>query len=234
MLKVQDVHAQYGAIQALRGVSLEVDQGEIVALIGSNGAGKSTLLRLISGLKRASSGTIAFQGLRINDLRAEQIVRLGIRHAPEGRRVFARSTVLENLQIGAYTRNDAAAVREDLERLLTEFPVLRKRMSQPAGTLSGGEQQMLTIARALMGRPQLLMLDEPSLGLAPQLVNEIFRIVGDLHKQGTTILLVEQNSVKALAVADRAYVLENGCLVLSGSSSDLTRNEDIRRAYLGG
>jgi len=210
-----------------------VEGGDIVALIGNNGAGKSTLLNTISGLVRPASGTIEFLGRRIDSLPSDQIVKLGISQAPEGRRVFPRSTVLENLEMGAYTRKDARAVRRDIEAMLERFPILGQRRNQLAGTLSGGEQQMLTIARALMSRPKLMMLDEPSLGLMPTLVKEIFQIIQEIHADGTTILLVEQNARKALAIANRAYVLETGEIVLEGPAEQLRNMDQVRKAYLG-
>ena len=233
MLQITDLHTRYGHVHALRGVSLIVQEGEIVALIGSNGAGKSTLLNTISGLVRLDSGSIEFLGKDIGSLSCDQIVRLGISQSPEGRRVFPDSTVLENLEMGAYTRTDTRAIRQDIEAMMERFPILRERRSQLAGTLSGGEQQMLTIARALMSRPRLMMLDEPSLGLMPTLVKEIFNIIQEIHDDGTTILLVEQNARKALAVADRAYVLETGNVVLEGPADQLRNMDQVRKAYLG-
>jgi len=233
VLQITDLHTRYGHVHALRGVSLTVQEGEIVALIGSNGAGKSTLLNTISGLVRLDSGSIEFLGKDIGSLSCDQIVRLGISQSPEGRRVFPDSTVLENLEMGAYTRTDTRAIRQDIEAMMERFPILRERRSQFAGTLSGGEQQMLTIARALMSRPKLMMLDEPSLGLMPTLVKEIFNIIQEIHDDGTTILLVEQNARKALAVADRAYVLETGNVVLEGPADHLRNMDQVRKAYLG-
>ena len=233
MLRIRALHTYYGHVHALRGVSLDVEEGDIVALIGNNGAGKSTLLNTISGLVRPASGTIEFLGRRIDSLPSDQIVKLGISQAPEGRRVFPRSTVLENLEMGAYTRKDARAVRRDIEAMLERFPILGQRRNQLAGTLSGGEQQMLTIARALMSRPKLMMLDEPSLGLMPTLVKEIFEIIQEIHADGTTILLVEQNARKALAIANRAYVLETGEIVLEGPAEQLRNMDQVRKAYLG-
>jgi len=233
VLQITDLHTRYGHVHALRGVSLTVQEGEIVALIGSNGAGKSTLLNTISGLVRLDSGSIEFLGKDIGSLSCDQIVRLGISQSPEGRRVFPDSTVLENLEMGAYTRTDTRAIRQDIEAMMERFPILRERRSQFAGTLSGGEQQMLTIARALMSRPRLMMLDEPSLGLMPTLVKEIFNIIQEIHDDGTTILLVEQNARKALAVADRAYVLETGNVVLEGPADQLRNMDQVRKAYLG-
>jgi len=212
---------------------LNVEEGDIVALIGNNGAGKSTLLNTISGLVRPSSGAIELLGRGIEALSSAQIVNLGISQAPEGRRVFPRSTVLENLEMGAYTRKDTRAVRRDIEAMMKRFPILGQRKSQLAGTLSGGEQQMLTIARALMSRPKLMMLDEPSLGLMPTLVKEVFEIIREIHADGTTILLVEQNARKALAIANRAYVLETGEIVLEGLAERLRNMDQVRKAYLG-
>jgi branched-chain amino acid transport system ATP-binding protein len=233
MLEIEDLHTYYGHVHALRGVSLTVEEGEIVALIGNNGAGKSTLLNTISGLVRSSSGAIRFQGKSITSLASEQIVKLGISQAPEGRRVFPRSSVQENLEMGAYTRGDVRNIQRDIESMMDRFPILRERKSQMAGTLSGGEQQMLTIARALMSRPKLMMLDEPSLGLMPTLVKQIFQIVQEIHADETTILLVEQNARKALSVADRAYVLETGEIVMEGPAHKLRDADAVRKAYLG-
>lgn len=233
MLNIKDLHTHYGHVQALKGVSLNVEEGEIVTLIGNNGAGKSTLLKTISGLVRPSSGSIEFRGQPIEELPSEDIVRLGISQAPEGRRVFPRSSVLENLEMGAYVRNDQKAIQQDIEAMMSRFPILGERKHQLAGTLSGGEQQMLTIARALMSRPRLMMLDEPSLGLMPTLVKEVFEIIKEIHAEGTTILLVEQNARKALAVADRGYVLETGNIVLYGAAGELRNNDEVRKAYLG-
>lgn len=233
MLHITDLHTYYGHVHALRGVSLNVEEGDIVALIGNNGAGKSTLLNTISGLVRSSSGVIEFLGKGVASLSSAQIVNLGISQAPEGRRVFPRSTVLENLEMGAYTRKDTRVVHRDIEAMMERFPILRQRKNQLAGTLSGGEQQMLTIARALMSRPKLMMLDEPSLGLMPTLVKEVFEIIQEIHADGTTILLVEQNARKALALADRAYVLETGEIVLEGPAEQLRNMDQVRKAYLG-
>lgn len=233
MLRVRDLHCHYGHVHALRGVSLDVEEGSIIALIGNNGAGKSTLLNTIAGLVKPTSGTIELLSSRIDSLPSHKIVKMGISQAPEGRRVFPRSTVLENLEMGAYVRTDGKTARKDIESMMTRFPILDQRKYQYAGTLSGGEQQMLTIARALMSRPRLLMLDEPSLGLMPTMVNEIFKIVKEIHASGTTILLVEQNARKALAVANRAYVLETGEVVLEGSAEDLRNMDQVRKSYLG-
>lgn len=233
MLCVRDLHTHYGHVHALRGVSLQVNEGNIVALIGNNGAGKSTLLNTISGLVPPSAGTIEFLGKKITGMDSNQIVKLGISQAPEGRRVFPRSSVLENLEMGAYTRKDTRKVRDDIEAMMQRFPILNERKHQLAGTLSGGEQQMLTIARALMSRPKLIMLDEPSLGLMPLLVQEIFNIIQEIHADGMTVLLVEQNARKALAVAEHAYVLETGEIVLDGPADELRNMDQVRKAYLG-
>lgn len=232
LLEVDGIDAYYGRIQALRGVSLQVGEGEIVALIGSNGAGKTTTLRTISGLMRPTSGTISLEGREISRTKAHQIVQLGICHVPEGRRLFPRMDVLDNLRMGAYTRRDAE-IPKDLERVYQLFPRLHERATQLAGTLSGGEQQMLAIGRSLMARPKLLMLDEPSLGLAPMLVELIFQIIREINQRGTPILLVEQNAHKALEVADRAYVLETGSIVQQGTGAELLQSPDVQRAYLG-
>lgn len=233
MLKIQDIEIYYGAIHAIHGLELTVNQGEIVSLIGSNGAGKSTTLRAISGLIRPRKGRIHFQGEDITGREPHDIVSLGICQSPEGRRVFASMTVRENLELGAYIRRDRAETISDMERVFEMFPRLRERMAQRAGTLSGGEQQMLAIGRALMSRPRLLLLDEPSLGLAPFLVREIFSIITEVRSKGTTILLVEQNARQALAIADRGYVLETGKIVLSDSANELLSSELVRKAYLG-
>jgi branched-chain amino acid transport system ATP-binding protein len=233
ILEVRELHVRYGGIEAIRNVSLEVYEGEVVTLIGGNGAGKSTTLRTISGLKRADSGSISFRGAPIHVEAAHQIVRLGVCQVPEGRQIFPRMSVRENLEMGTYTRRDASGRDEDFERVFALFPVLRERESQPGGTLSGGEQQMLAIGRALMSRPQLLMLDEPSLGLAPLLTQRIFDLLGEIHRQGTTILLVEQNAHLALRLADRGYVLESGEVVLEDSAKALFGNDEVRKAYLG-
>jgi len=233
VLRVEAVHAGYGAIRALRGVSLEVNAGEVVALIGANGAGKSTLLRTISGMLKPSRGTVRFEGRTINGLPEDRIVRLGVLQVQEGRGILTRMTVQENLEMGAYVRSDRAEIRRDMEMVFEKFPVLRERRAQFGATLSGGEQQMLAIGRALMARPKLLMLDEPSLGLAPMLVQEIFRIIREFKREQRTVLLVEQNARKALLCADRGYVLETGAIVLTGSGQALLANEAVRAAYLG-
>jgi len=233
-LHLENLDVSYGAIQALRGVDVTVNQGEIVTLIGANGAGKSTLLRAASGMVRAKSGRVEFLGEDISRLSIASIVSRGLIHCPEGRRIFANMTVKENLELGAYLRSDKQGIADDYERALTYFPRLRERLAQSAGTLSGGEQQMLAIGRSLMSRPKLLMLDEPSLGLAPILVQEIFRIIVTINAEsGTSILLVEQNANQALAVANRAYVLETGTITLSGNAAELKSNPDVQKAYLG-
>lgn len=234
MLRVSDVHVGYGAIRALKGVSLEVNEGEVVALIGANGAGKSTLLRTISGLLRPTAGDIAFEGRSIRGVAEDKIVRLGILHVQEGRGILTRMTVQENLEMGAYGRSDRAGMRQDMAMVFEKFPALSQRRKQFGATLSGGEQQMLAIGRALMARPRLLMLDEPSLGLAPLLVNEIFRTMVDFKREGRTILLVEQNARKALQCADRGYVLETGNIVLTGAGDALLNSAEVQAAYLGG
>lgn len=233
MLSVRDLVVSYGAVRALHGISIEVGKGEVVTLIGSNGAGKSTTLRAVSGLVRPVSGSVEFEGRPIHRVPPHEIVRLGLSHCPEGRGIFANMSVDENLELGAYTRSDAAGIKADRERALGLFPRLRERLSQNAGTLSGGEQQMLAIARALLARPKLLLLDEPSLGLAPQIVKLIFQIVQQIAKDGTTILLVEQNAHMALGVADVGHVLEVGTLVTSGPAKQLAADDAIRKAYLG-
>jgi branched-chain amino acid transport system ATP-binding protein len=235
MIEIKNVNTYYGGIHALREVSLSVSPGEFVALIGSNGAGKTTFLRTISGLKRLTSGSIKFQGIEISHLPPENIVKLGICHCPEGRHVWKNMTVRENLMLGAYMRMDQKkSFPSDLERIYTLFPRLKERLKQKAGTLSGGEQQMLAVGRALMGTPKLLMLDEPSLGLAPVLVQEIARTFQEINRSGTSILLVEQNARMALSLSNRTYVLETGAIVKEGSSDDLCNDPDINAAYLGG
>jgi branched-chain amino acid transport system ATP-binding protein len=234
MLKVSDLNIFYGAVHALRGVTLTVGPGEIVTLIGANGAGKTSVLHGISGLIPVQSGRIEFNGCFLTEASADRIVALGLTQIPEGRRLFTDLTVKENLELGAYTRNDIAQIKADRAQILTRFPRLRERLAQVAGTLSGGEQQMLAIARALMSRPRLLLLDEPSLGLAPLLVKEIFTIIREINAAGTTILLVEQNAHLALALAQRAYVLETGRIILEGPAQELAASPEVRRAYLGG
>jgi len=233
MLEVNGLDVFYDAGQALRKISLTIEQGEIVTLIGANGAGKTTTLRAISGLVPKKSGTVVFEGNDITALPAEAIAVKGIGHSPEGRRIFANMSVQENLALGAYTRTNKAEIAADLERVIELFPRLRERIKQNAGTLSGGEQQMLAMGRALMGRPRLLLLDEPSLGLAPFLVRDIFQIIRDINAQGTTVLLVEQNAHMALGVAHRGYVLETGAIVLADNAKALLENEDVKKAYLG-
>ncbi len=234
MLDIQNINVFYGAIQALNNVSINVQPGEIVAIIGSNGAGKSTLLRTISGILRPRSGTIHFEGKEISSMPAHEIVKMGISHSPEGRRIFTNMSVQENLQLGAYLRSDKAAIAKDMEAVQDRFPRLRERFKQSSGTMSGGEQQMLAIGRALMSRPQILLMDEPSLGLAPFLVTEIFNIALELHREGTTILIVEQNANRALEIADRGYVLETGNIVLEDTGRALLTNPKVKEAYLGG
>ncbi|HLQ15937.1 MAG TPA: ABC transporter ATP-binding protein [Candidatus Eisenbacteria bacterium] len=233
MLELKIVDAHYGRIQALRKVTLQVDKGEVVALIGSNGAGKTTTLRTISGLMHPTSGSIMFDGREITHTGPEKIVGVGICQSPEGRRLFPRMTVRDNLLMGAYIRNDKQGITTDMERIFVLFPRLKERISQIAGTLSGGEQQMLAMGRALMARPKLLMLDEPSLGLAPILIETIFQIVREINAQGTPVLLVEQNATKALEVAHRGYVLETGVIVQTGTGKELLASEEVQKAYLG-
>ncbi len=234
MLEVKNINVHFGVIHALKDVSFTVNEGEIVTLIGANGAGKTTTLRTISGLKKPTSGSILLEGKDITNSSARERVSMGISHVPEGRHVFPDMTVLENLQLGAYLRKDKQGIARDLKMVYERFPVLEERKKQAAGTLSGGEQQMLAIGRALMSRPRLLFLDEPSLGLAPLLVQEIFDIIKNINNEGTTILLVEQNASMALKIANRAYVMETGSIVLSGTGAELMRSDEIRKAYLGG
>jgi len=234
MLRVCNVHAYYGNIHALKGISLKVEEGEIVTLLGANGAGKSTTLNTICGLLKPRSGEIFLEGRPIHTLPAHRVVGLGVAQAPEGRRIFSRLTVQENLEMGAFPRDDKEGIRQDMERVFALFPRLKERRKQLGGTLSGGEQQMLAIGRALMAHPRLLLLDEPSMGLAPLLVEEIFRVVQQLNAEGTTILLVEQNALMALSVARRGYVLETGRVVLEGTAAELRENPEVQRAYLGG
>jgi branched-chain amino acid transport system ATP-binding protein len=233
ILELRDVHTFYGAIHALKGISLEVHQGEIVTLLGANGAGKSTTLRSINGLNRPRRGSIVFEGRDITQTPAHEIVKRGIAQAPEGRRLFPRMSVTENLEMGAFQRTDKAGIREDMDRVFELFPRLQERRTQKAGTMSGGEQQMCAIARALMARPKLLLLDEPSLGLAPIFVERIFEIIRTINEQGTSILLVEQNALMALDAARRGYVMETGRIVLSDSAAALKTNEQVRKTYLG-
>jgi branched-chain amino acid transport system ATP-binding protein len=234
LLEVENLVARYGRITALEGISLEVNEGEIVALIGANGAGKTTTLRAISGLVRAASGAIRFDGRAITGLAPSAIVRAGIGHAPEGRHVFPRMTVRENLELGAYTRRSKAEIAADIAQILDIFPRLKERYEQKAGTMSGGEQQMLAIGRAMMSQPRLLLLDEPSLGLSPKLVQTIFGVIHDINARGTTVLLIEQNARQALAIASRGYVLEVGKVAHSGPAGELAASEAVRAAYLGG
>lgn len=234
MLEVKDLVVSYGAIKALKGISFEVNQGEIITLIGSNGAGKTTTLHSLSNLIKKVSGSIVFEGTDITNLSADKIVEMGLIQVPEGRRVFANMSVKENLEMGAYLRKDKAQIKKDMEECYQLFPRLKERLSQMAGTLSGGEQQMLAMARALMSKPKLLLLDEPSMGLAPILVDEIFDIIKKISSNGTTILLVEQNAFKALSIANRAYILETGSIAKTGNASDLAKDDSVIKAYLGG
>lgn len=234
MLTVEDINVYYGAIHAIKGISLDVPDGEIVALIGSNGAGKSTTLRTISGLMKPKTGKILYEGHDIAGVPAHKIVGMGLCQAPEGRHVFANMTVLENLELGAYLRKDKDGIAKDMDDVFKKFPRLLERKDQLSGTLSGGEQQMLAMGRALMSRPKLLLLDEPSMGLAPLLVKEIFNIIKEINESGTTVLLVEQNANMALSIADKAYVLETGRITLSGTAKELASSEAVRKAYLGG
>ena len=233
MLEVKDLNVFYDNIHALKGISFRVKQGEIVTLIGANGAGKTTILHTVSGLLKPKEGAITLRGEKINGLSADKILRHKMAHIPEGRRVFAEMTVQENLEIGAYTRHDKKEIKEDIEEMYQRFPKLRERRKQLAGTMSGGEQQMLAIARGLMSRPEILLLDEPSMGLAPILVQEIFDIIQEINKKGTTVLLVEQNASMALKIADQAYVLETGNIIQSGKASELLDNDKVKKAYLG-
>jgi branched-chain amino acid transport system ATP-binding protein len=233
LLELDNVHTYYGNIHALKGVSIAVERGEIVCLIGSNGAGKSTTLKTISGLLQPRQGEVRLEGQKISDLPAHKVVERGVSQSPEGRKIFPRMTVRENLEMGAFVRNAAAEVRADMERVLELFPRLRERLTQKAGTMSGGEQQMLAMGRALMARPAILLLDEPSMGLSPVLVDQIFDIIKEINAQGTTILLVEQNALKALAVSARGYVLQTGEIVLHDAAATLQQNELVRKAYLG-
>lgn len=234
MLEIKNLNVHYGVIQALKGVDLDVKDGEIVSLIGANGAGKTTLLHAISGILKISDGSILLDGKELTKTSAKQIVKSGITQVPEGRRIFSGMSVYENLLMGAYLRKDKNQIKQDLEDIYQRFPILKERKNQDASTLSGGEQQMLAMGRALMAKPKILLLDEPSMGLAPILVKEIFKIIQDINASGTTILLVEQNARMALSIAHRAYVLENGKIVLSGTGKELSESEDIQKAYLGG
>ena len=233
MLEVKDLKVNYGMIQAIKGVSFHVEQGEVIALIGANGAGKTTILHTITGLLAPKEGSVIFEGTDITKILAHKIVPMGMAHVPEGRRVFANLSVLQNLKMGAYTRKDKAEFQETLKMIYERFPRLEERQNQLAGTLSGGEQQMLAMGRALMSHPKIILMDEPSMGLSPIYVNEIFQIIQDVSKTGTTVLLVEQNAKKALSIADRAYVLETGNIVLEGRANTLLDNDDIKKAYLG-
>lgn len=234
MLEVKDLHVHYGMIEALKGVSLKVEEGQIVSLIGANGAGKTTLLQSISGIVKKSAGDVVFLGQDIYKMSPQKIVAFGLTQVPEGRRIFTGLSVYENLMMGAYLRKDKKEIEEDIQKIYKQFPILEQRKNQDASTLSGGEQQMLAMGRALMARPKLLLLDEPSMGLAPILVKEIFSIVQEINRTGTTVLLVEQNAKMALSIADYAYVLETGKVVLSGTGKDLIESPDIQKAYLGG
>ena len=233
MLEIKDLQVYYGMIQAIKGVSFEVNQGEVIALIGANGAGKTTILHTITGLLSPKAGSILFEGKDITKVPAHKIVSMGMAHVPEGRRVFAELTVLQNLKMGAYTRKDKEEIANTLRTVYDRFPRLEERQNQMAGTLSGGEQQMLAMGRALMSHPKIILMDEPSMGLSPIFVNEIFDIIEQVSKSGTTVLLVEQNAKKALSIADRAYVLETGKIVLDGKAKDLLNNDSIKKAYLG-
>lgn len=232
MLNVQDLCVNYGMIQAVKGVSFEVNKGEIVALIGANGAGKTSILHTITGIIQAKSGSVSFEDIDITKKPSHKIVAMGMAHVPEGRRVFSQLTVLENLKLGAYTRKDTKEIEQEIKRIYERFPRLEERKSQLAGTLSGGEQQMLAMGRALMSKPRLMVMDEPSMGLSPLYVNEIFKLIEDIHNSGTTVLLIEQNAKKALSIADRAYVLETGNITLSGKASELMDNDLVKKAYL--
>ena len=233
MLEIKDLKVSYGMIQAIKGISFEVNKGEVIALIGANGAGKTTILHTITGLLNADSGSVTYEGKDITRMPGHKIVSMGIAHVPEGRRVFANMTVLQNLKLGAYTRKDKAEIAETLEMVYTRFPRLKERKNQLAGTLSGGEQQMLAMGRALMSHPQIILMDEPSMGLSPIFVNEIFDIIKAVSASGTTVLLVEQNAKKALSIADRAYVLETGNIILEGDAKVLMNDERVKKAYLG-
>jgi branched-chain amino acid transport system ATP-binding protein len=234
MLELKNVNVYFGPVHALKGLSLKVNEGEIVTLIGANGAGKTTTLRAISGVAKLKEGSITFNGKEIQNCTAPDIVKLGISHVPEGRRIFSKMSVMENLEMGAFIRKDKQGIKQDFESIFSRFPRLLERKNQIAGTLSGGEQQMLAIGRALMLRPKLILLDEPSMGLAPIIVQEIFDIIKDINKSGTTVLLVEQNANMALSTANRAYVIQNGVITLEGNAQDLLKNEEVKKAYLGG
>ncbi len=233
MLEIKDLEVYYGIIQAIKGISFEVNEGEVIALIGANGAGKTTILHTVTGLLVPKKGSIIFDGVDISKIKSHKIVSMGMAHVPEGRRVFAQLSVLQNLLLGAYTRKDKAEIEETLKTIYKRFPRLEERKNQMAGTLSGGEQQMLAMGRALMSHPKIILMDEPSMGLSPIFVNEIFNIIQEVSASGTTVLLVEQNAKKALSIADRAYVLETGNIALEGKASDLLNNDSIKKAYLG-
>ena len=233
MLEVKDLEVYYGVIQAIKGISFHVEEGEVIALIGANGAGKTTTLQTITGMLNAKAGSIQFEGTELTKIPGHKIVSMGMAHVPEGRRVFAQLSVLENLKLGAYTRKDKTEIEESLKRVYKSFPRLEERKNQLAGTLSGGEQQMLAMGRALMSQPKIILMDEPSMGLSPIFVNEIFDIIKEVSESGTTVLLVEQNAKKALSIADRAYVLETGRITLEGKASDLLHDESVQKAYLG-
>ena len=233
MLEVKDLEVYYGVIQAIKGVSFEVDQGEVIALIGANGAGKTTILHTVTGLLSPKCGSVIFEGQEITKIPGHKIVSMGMAHVPEGRRVFANLTVLQNLKLGAYTRKDKQEIEDTLQMVYRRFPRLEERKNQVAGTLSGGEQQMLAMGRALMSHPKIILMDEPSMGLSPIFVNEIFDIIKEVSESGTTVLLVEQNAKKALSIADRAYVLETGNIALEGKACDLLNNDSVKKAYLG-
>jgi len=233
MLEINDIQVYYGLIQAIKGISFHVNEGEVISLIGANGAGKTTILHTITGLLSPKKGSIVFEGTDITKIPAHKIVSLGMSHVPEGRRVFAQLSVLENLKLGAFTRHDKDEIEETITKIYKRFPRLEERKKQLAGTLSGGEQQMLAMGRALMSKPKIILMDEPSMGLSPILVSEIFDIIREISESGTTVLLVEQNAKKALAISDRAYVLETGKIVLEGKASDLANDESVKKAYLG-
>lgn len=233
MLTIKDLEVYYGVIQAIKGISFEVNEGEVIALIGANGAGKTTILHTITGLVKAKTGSVNFEGADLTKMPAHSIVSLGMAHVPEGRRIFASLTVLENLKIGAYTRKDKKEIAETLEKIYLRFPRLNERKNQIAGTLSGGEQQMLAMGRALMSHPRIILMDEPSMGLSPIFVSEIFDIIREISQSGTTVLLVEQNAKKALSIANRAYVLETGKIVLEGDAKELMNNDSVKKVYLG-
>lgn len=234
ILELNNLNVYYGAIHALKNINLKVNEGEVVTLIGANGAGKSTTLKAVSGMLKPRTGEIIFNGKKINSLSAPDIVKLGMSHVPEGRRVFAKMNVMENLEMGAFTRNDKDGIKQDIERVFNLFPILKERMDQISGTLSGGEQQMLAIGRGLMSRPKLILLDEPSMGLAPLIVKEIFSIIKEINDTGTTVMLVEQNANMALNASDRAYIIRNGEIDIEGNSKDLLKDEKVKKAYLEG